>query len=396
MVQPKPKALIVGAGIAGLSTAWWLDKAGWSCIIIDKAPGIRSGGYVVGLAGICLETVQEMGLLKQLENLSFNADKNTIRDVRGRKLLELGYKDIYDKLGSYSVCRDDLARLIWTALPPSVDVRFSETVNSATEEEDGIVVTLASGDAMNVQLLIGADGIRSVVRSMIWKDQDFQVDLGYSYSVYDAEEIVRLESDCVSFNSPGHFDILYRIRKDRLAALHVWRNDYTKQYGAKFNTRDRLAKFEALRLLAGDNMQVADVLSAAEKSGTTPLVDTLTMVQMPRWSKGRVLLMGDAAHCLTLMSGQGAGMAITSAGILGKEIMASGSLSEALENHERKQRPRVERLQRRSAELAAWYIPKSTFWYWLRNMMLKLMPYSWIIAWFVNGLKEETKLTYEN
>lgn len=387
MEESRPKALIVGAGIAGLAAAWWLDRAGWTSILIDKAPSIRDGGFIVGLSGLCINTIKEMDIEEQLKAISYTFDYNVIRDSQGRELLRVAYEDVHGAVDNHSVGRDDLARILAKVLPETATIHFGETLEAAVEDGDKVKATLKSGQTIEADLLIGADGIRSSVRSMFWKGEDCLEDLGYSYAVYDVEQKKELEAKCVSFNSPGHLDMLYALRNNRLAALHIWRDDHTK-------LQDRNQRFETLRgVTSGGAELVTEVIDLAEKADASPLIDSLTMVNLQHWSKGRILLLGDAAHCLTLMSGQGAGMAIASAEILGKELMATKDVLQALANHEKKLRPPIDSLQLRSRKMAAMYIPKNRFWYWLRNILFKIMPYSWIVSYHVSGAKAEIELT---
>lgn len=373
----KPTALIVGAGIAGLSAAWWLDKAGWNSILIEKAPDIRDGGYLIGLSGPCLGTIKDMNLEAQVDDISYKLGHNLILDNQGRKLLRVAYDDLNRGLGNYALCRGDLARVLYDTLPETATIRYDETLEHAIEAGDKIQATLKSGQKIEVDLLIGADGIRSSVRSQFWKDEDCMENTGYFYAVYDVEQKEKLEDDCVSFNSPGHFDIFYSLRDNRLSALHIWRED---ERDVTLQSRQR--RFETLRATtARAAKQVTDVVDFAEETDTTIIIDSLTMVSLKQWSKGRVLLLGDAAHCLTLMSAQGAGMALTSAEILGKELMSSKDLFQALANHEKKLRPIIERLQQRTRNIAVLYIPRNWLLYCLRNLMFKIMPYSWIVYW---------------
>ncbi len=109
---------------------------------------------------------------------------------------------------------------------------------------------------------------------------------------------------------------------------------------------------------------------------------------MPAWSKGRVLLLGDSAHCLTLISGQGAGMAMTSACLLGEEL-ASGDIDAALVRHEKKLRPAIERLQTRSRKMANWFIPATPFAFHTRNTIMRLMPRRLLGRYFLRAVRSE-------
>ncbi|KAF9775289.1 hypothetical protein IL306_006613 [Fusarium sp. DS 682] len=382
----KPRAIIVGAGISGLATAWWLDKAGWTSTIIERAPTVLNGCYMMNLSGLCIETLRKMDLLKILDAISYELDENVIHDARGREIRHVKYRDVHGGLETRAVMRGDLANLLEKALPDSAEIRFLETLQEIVDDGNKVLAILSSDEIIEADLLIGADGLRSSVRSQVWKGEHVLENLGYSFAAYDVEG-KPLDSSCVSFNSPGHRDVLYSLRGNRLAALHIWRDDLGGQ-------QDRAHKFYLLRKAAAEGpTKVAEVIDAAERSGSPLVIDSLTMVRLPQWSKGRILLLGDSAHCLTLLSGQGAGMALVSAELLGKELMATKDVTYALLNHEKKLRPMIERLQARSRKLAATYIPKNVFVYYWRNFLTRILPYSWLAS--RHGNAAETNLLQE-
>ncbi|CAG9957025.1 unnamed protein product [Clonostachys rosea f. rosea IK726] len=329
----KPRAIIVGAGISGLSAAWWLDRAGWSSILIDKSPTIRDGGYMMSLSGLGYKTVHRMDL--NLESIIYTFDENTMQDHKGRELIRLRYKDFHG-VDSIALCRGDLSQALLQALPASATLRLGETVAELVDEGDSVQATLASGETLEGDLLIGADGIRSAIRDQLWKGEDCLDQLGYSYAAYDVDAVddeSKLQSSCDSFASPGRIDNFYYLRNERVAALHIWRNEATQP-------QDRELRFKILRnITKGASPLVTTILDRAEKSGSTSIIDTLTV-----WSKGRVMLLADSAHCLSLISGQGACMALASAELLSVELTNTKDVAQALVNHEKKLRPIIEKL----------------------------------------------------
>lgn len=386
----KPLALIVGAGIAGLAAAWWLDKAGWQCIVVDRAEAFRVGGYTMTISGLGHETVKHMDLLDELRSVAQNFEGNIINDCNGRELCRVKYADVHGGLDAIAVGRDDLARLLARSLPDSCSIRFQETVTKFTEEGDKVRVVLAGGDVIEADLLIGADGFRSKMRRNLWGDGDGGClePLGYYYAAYNFNEQQEIQNDCHSFNRPGQLDMLFAMRDKGMTGMHIWREDRT------LSTKSSQDKFDILhRITANSVPQVRAAIDRAEKEEALVNLDSLTLVTLPQWSKGRVVLFGDAAHCLTLLSGQGAGMALVSAEILGKELQKTTDVLEALRNHEAKLRPSIERLQARSRKMAAWYIPKSVISYHFRNLILRILPYSWIVDFHVSTLKSEIDLT---
>lgn len=383
----KPVAVIVGAGVAGLAAAWWLDKAGWSSIIIERAKGLRENGYMLGLSGLGYETVKRMGLHERLESLAYQINENVYKDSQGRELLRLRYRDFIRDLPYLAVRRTDLVRALAECLPQSASLRFAETVQDFEDTGDQVDVTLASGETLRVDLLIGSDGFRSSVRRHVFQPEEACLQpLGYYFSVYDVAAPKAFDTDFLSYAEPGHLAEYYALHDGRLAAMHVWRDD---RPGLE-KQPDRIKLLSEIS--ATSHPQVRELLSHTGDSGDPVVIDSLTMIDLPQWSKGRVILLGDAAHCLTLVSGQGAGMALASAEMLGQALQSSPDLPSALTLHEQRLRPIITRLQARSRKMAAVFIPHSNFAFRLRNFIMRNMPRRLLGWYFTSAIKAEMKL----
>lgn len=386
----KPRAIIVGSGISGLAAAHWLDDAGWDCLIIERAPSIREGGYLIGLTGLGYVSIKHLGIFDALQKVGYDMKENVIYDTSSREIVRISYKDAHG-VDNVAVCRGDLSQTLAGVLPASVTIRFGEAVTDFANRDDKVDVTLQNGETLTADLLIGADGIHSSMRDKLFPDAKPMHNLGYSFAVYDVEGHNDINSDCLSYTRPGHMDAFYRLRDNRLAAMHLWRSgDQPKVAHATGQ-----AAYEHLQTIAkGGHPQIADIVQRASDAGAPVLLDSLTMVKLPTWSQGRVLLLGDAAHCLTLMSGQGAAMAMASAEMLGQELKAHpDDILLALANHEKRLRPSITRLQGHSENLASAYITSNAFVYFLRNLILKIMPYSWLVAWHIKKINSEIELT---
>lgn len=383
----KPLALIAGAGIAGLSAAWWLDNAGWECIVIERAPEIRDGGYLITISGPGYQTIKKMGLLDRLAKLSQTFDCNIISDNNGKELRRIRYEDVNGGLESLAIRRTDLARALAESLPENVSIRYDQTISDIVDQRDTVRVVLNSGDVINASILIGADGFRSQIRQMFCMDSTCLHSLGYSYAAYDCGTESQFGQTCLSFNRPGHADFVYSLRDGQAVAMHIWSDERDEH-------KQRQDKFKLIReITTGAPTPVQQALERAEKASVSPIIDRVALTVLPHWSKGRILLLGDAAHCLTLVSGQGAGTALLSAEILGNEFKKTADVAQAIANHEKVLRPIVERLQEYTRRMAAFYIPKGAISYGFRNLLLKFMPYSWIISWHANNIRKETRLT---
>lgn len=381
----RPVAVIAGAGVAGLAAGWWLNRIGWHTIIVERRRSLVEGGYMLGLSGPGYDTVQRMGLLPALEDLSYVINENVYHDRQGRELLRLRYREFLHDLPYAALLRTDLVATLRAALPDHSDIRLGTTVSSITEDGGKALVRLDNGSEIEADLVIGADGVRSQIRHQLFGDRPEHLEhLGYRFAVYDLEASVKPDSDFLSFPEPGHLAEYYALKNGRLAALHVWHESDPTTVAAA----DRWQVLE--HVTRHSNVAVRDMLKSAQ-SGPAPLIDSLTMVTVPQWSLGRTVLLGDAAHCLTLVSGQGAGMAISSAALLAN-MLETMPVSEALREHEKRLRPAMTRLQQRSRAMASMFIPVNPVAFHLRNIFLKYMPKAWLGRYFTKAIRSEALL----
>lgn len=383
----RPLALIIGAGVAGLAAAWWLDKAGWRSVIVERASGLRENGYMLGLSGLGFETAGRMGLHERLKAASYTIDENVYKDSKGKELLRLRYRDFIRDLPFLAIRRNDLVRALSEVLPDTASICFGETVTDIENSDEGVTATLAGGEKIEADLLIGTDGFRSAVRQKLFgPDGACLKPLGYYFAVYDVGAPRSFDSDFLSYAEPGHLAEYYALHDGRLAAMHVWRD---QRVGLE-QAEDRFGLLAEVS--RESHPEVRALLEDARRNGASPLIDSLTMVDLPRWSNGRVLLLGDAAHCLTLVSGQGAGMALASAEMLGKALQTHMNVAEALALHEARLRPVIGRLQARSRKMASVFIPRSAFAFHIRNFVMRNMPRAWLGRYFTSSIKSEIEL----
>lgn len=379
-------ALIIGAGVAGLSAAWWLKKAGWRSVVIERAPDLRTAGHMLGLSGPGLEVAKRMGIEPQLQANACVINENIYRDRKGRELLRMRYGEFLKDLPYIALRRTDLVQALRDALGDDADIRFSAVAEKIVDSGDHVTVHLADGTHLSGDLLVGADGLRSWVRREVFgPDERFFKELGYRFATYDLEDTLNLGIDFLSYTEPGHIVEYYTLRDGRIAALHAWTTSETGIVPDE-------ARWPMLRHVARNgHPQVHEIIGAAQQ-GQLPLIDNLTLVDMPIWSKGRVILLGDAAHCLTLISGQGAGMSIASAAMLAEEL-GGKPIDEALRRHEERLRPAILKLQERSRKMGALFVPASPLSFHLRNFALRHMPRAWLGQYFINAIRSEILAT---
>ena len=162
------------------------------------------------------------------------------------------------------------------------------------------------------------------------------------------------------------------MREDLLAALFVWQDDG----GARVPREQRAAWLREVFAHAHQDIQSA---LAAQPEGF--YLDHLMQVQLPTWHQGRLVLLGDAAHCLTLASGRGASMALTGAWLLAEELARSQDVA-ALQRYEARLRPDIDILQALAPRMAGWYVPLTRRNWHLRNLFMRWTP-DWLSGWML-------------
>jgi 2-polyprenyl-6-methoxyphenol hydroxylase-like FAD-dependent oxidoreductase len=235
----------------------------------------------------------------------------------------------------FNFLRGDLERVIYGRFQRPDTIRFGTTIDSIERAGDVVSVTLTDGTKIDADLLVGADGVHSHVRQLAFGDEvQFSRPLGYEMVAFIVENPPAMARfHCfVTMTEPNREVSLYPIRGGRMAAFFLHTVDVAASRGAA--ARDR----RGLDHIYGDlNWVVPDLL---DRSRTAPsvLFDTVEQIRMPRWSCGRVALIGDACWCVSPLAGQGASMAVAGAYVLAHELHTAPSVDAALVRYDRRLR----------------------------------------------------------
>ncbi len=332
------RTLIVGAGIAGMSLAHWLREQGATVTVVEQAPGIRPGGYKVDIRGAALEVVERMGVLDEIRGRRTEIRAGAVVDASGRRVASMDGDTFGGRQhGDAEIRRGDLVRVLYDLTRDGVEYVFGDTVTAVGE--DG-AVTFASGGTRRFDLVVGADGLHSRVRSLVFGDEkEFVRDLGYGIGVFAVPNALGLDREEMTYVGPGRTALVYHTAGARDAtAMFLFAADGTDTA----DRRDRPAHEKLLAsAYAGEGWEVPRLLDAM--SGAPELYfDSMSQVHIDRWSRGRVVLLGDAAHCASPASGQGTSLALVGAYVLATELAAAGDLGAGLAAYERRMRPFAE------------------------------------------------------
>ncbi|WP_415268100.1 FAD-dependent monooxygenase [Acidovorax sacchari] len=393
--QKQPFALIAGAGVAGLAAAWWLSHAGWRVRIVERAAHLRDGGHMMGLSGPGLATVRKMGLVPRLKKVAYpDMGIHVYRNRAGREILRMDYRALLSEMDWITLRRTELVRILHEEIRDQIELSFGTTVAAFDNAESGIAIQLSDGSNLDADLLVAADGVHSALRAQAFApDVQCLRPLGYRYAAYDVPDTLRLKESFLSYAEPGLQSEYYTLASGRLAALHVWRS-------AEQGFVAPQARLDVLRDLVQNSHDVVRAVLDAVEPQADVVIDDLAVVELPRWHSGRVVLLGDSAHSLSLISGQGAGLALASASILAEELeRAAGrgagpsgqQLAVAFARQDQRLRPTVARLQQRSRKLAPAFVPATPLAFHLRNLALRTMPNALLRRVFLNGLKSEAE-----
>ena len=365
--------LISGAGIAGPTLAYWLKAAGLVPTLVEQAPALRSGGYVIDFWGLGYDIAERMGVAGAADRTGYHVRELRIVDARGERVTGFGTGVFRELTGGRYVTlrRSKLSRLLFETVRDDTEVVFGNEITGLQEHADGVQVTFRNAPGRRFDLVIGADGLHSNVRRLVFGPQErFEKQLGYFVAAFEARGYrPRDENVYFMYGEPGRMLGRFTLRDDRTLFLLVFAVDATTQSlppdlpAQKMMLRDRYgdAKWECPRMLC-------------ELDRTQDLyVDRVSQIRMERWSRGRVALVGDAAFCVSLLAGQGSALAMTAAYVLAGELARSGGgHEEAFEKYERTLRAYIEDKQRGAVRYAGAFAPKTGWGLFMRNQVIRL------------------------
>ncbi|GGS97278.1 FAD-dependent oxidoreductase [Planobispora rosea] len=360
------KVLICGAGIAGLTLAWWLRRGGAEVTVVERAAGPRSDGYMIDFFGSGYDVAERMGILGTLREIAADIDELVYADPRGRRAGGLRYASARAVLGGrvLSLMRGGLETVIRASLDPGVEIRYGTSITEIRDVPDGVEAELTDGTVFRADLLAGADGIHSVVRRLAFGPEDRYLSaLGYhtaSYLIRDAGLAEQVGRRAILVGVPDRQAGVYPTRDGALAAFLVHACPAT---ALPADPRTEIASRYR------DMGELTDRLLA--HCPEDPYYDCVAQIRMPGWSRGRTVLLGDAAHAVSLMAGQGASMAMGGAYTLAVELLGADT-GAALERYERRMRPFVLAKQESGRTSAEWMVPHQAWRIALRNRLFGL------------------------
>lgn len=371
MTQTK-RILISGASIAGPALAYWLQRYGFDVTVVEHAPALRKGGFGVDIRGAAILVLERMGIIDQVRAADTQMTGVYFMNSKGRVEGRLSEAGIGNQRGlDIEVMRDDFCNILHHLTKDTIHYIWGDSIISIHETEKGAEVQFARSQPQIFDIVIGADGLHSNVRSLTFGDEaTFKRSLGCYISIFTIDNYLNLDHSQQLYTIPDKTVGMYSARDNTEAkgmfifksgTLKYDRHDPISQKKLVADAFDGQTGWETQRLLKVMN------------DSTDFYFDEICQIHMPTWSKGRVSLVGDAAYGPSPLSGQGTSLALVGAYVLAGELKAAqGDYGTAFAAYEQELSAFVEKNQKVGRVAAEGMIESSSFKILLRNWMLRV------------------------
>jgi 2-polyprenyl-6-methoxyphenol hydroxylase-like FAD-dependent oxidoreductase len=380
-VRRRLEILISGAGIAGPTLAYWLVRRGHRPVLVERTPDLCVGGHAVDIRGTALEVVERMGLDTSVRDA--RTQILTLSAVRpdGRRTYDVALRPMHRARGDreIEIMRDDLVRILFSAVRDDVEVIFGDSVRALSQDGARVAVEFERGTPRQVDLVVGADGQHSGIRELaMGPERGLTHHLGAYLSIYTVDNLLGLNDRAVLYNEPGRAAAMFTLRgNERAKVVLLFRSaPLDIDFGDPACQHDLLR-----RRFAGMGWHTTRLLESLPDAYDF-YFDEMSQVRLPRWSTGRVALLGDAAFGPSPMSGQGSSLALIGAYLLTHQLAAESDPATAFDLWEKGFRPNVELNQALATDGMSTLLPASRLGVFMRNQSMRVLP---VLAGFGRG-----------
>jgi len=341
------RVLVVGAGIAGLTAAHGLARAGADVGVADKASRLDAHGYYLNLVGQCLSVLEAMGLREALEAARVPVRSNRVLERDGTLVRALDLSELNAPGVGLFVRRSALQAALVSALGPAIDLRLGTPVHVTVNAPDGVRVQLGGAED-TFDLVIGSDGVHSAMRHEV-SPSDAMVPLGVHYVAINVEGKFPDVEGAYTVNGPGRAITLTMVSDHRWTGL-FWVRNADEPVPRPGEVRAYLA-----RQFSGFGWIVRDLIERIDEQRCH--CGEATQVRAERWNHDAIALLGDAAWCLSPVAARGGAAALVGARRFVEALAAAPDLATASADFEREFRPVVHRAQQVAAQTLDYMLP---------------------------------------
>lgn len=364
--------LISGASIAGLSTAYWLAQFRHRVTLVEQAYAPRSGGVAIDIRMQALDVASEMGILDEVK-MRRVAAADIYEFVNAVSEVEATFdpaKQFYDSPNDVEILRDTLVDILMKSVPDHVEKLFGIGIEKLKNQESGVDVVFDDRTERHFDLVIGADGMHSNVRRLAFgPEPEMLRHLGLYVAIVKNCEVDEPVVGSIVYNLPGRMAML---RGDGTScSLLLGFRSPLLSYNYRDAVQQRNLVLEAFRDMHGWRM--AEVHRELERAQDI-YFDAVGQIVMPKWTKGRVALVGDSGYCASFFSGMGSSLAMIGARTLAQSIESNrGNLRLGLAAYDRTMAPIVAEAQEMAEGGAEILFPSTENEIEERNQRIKLL-----------------------
>ncbi len=346
---------------------------------------------MIDVWGLGYAMIERMGLKDRLRSLGYDISELRLVDRGGARIAAIDGDVIRSALSDrfFSIARGDLAKAIYDEVENRAGFMFGDTITGLDQHEDGVDVTFETAAPQRFDLVIGADGLHSVVRGLVFGPEiEFETFLGYRVAAFTADGYPHRDRNAyVSHTVPGRQIARYTLRDNKTGFYLIFRDDSREpRRAASTTTKRRISWRRSIAASAGKPPRCWTRFGVADDL----YFDVVSQIHMDHWSRGRVALLGDAASCPSLLAGEGSAFAMAGGYLLAHAIAESdGDHAAAFARYESAFKNFVTGKQKAASRMGGWFAPKTETTLVIRNLITRLLATRGFGAWAIRRMFQD-------
>lgn len=343
-IKMKKTVLISGASIAGLSMAYWMNHYGYKVTVVEIGPAPRMGGSPVDVRGEALDVAERMGILEKIKKAKVQTMGlefvNNLGKVEGTMLVEeIGAVRPGDDI---EIRRDDLVNILYANAQKDIEYRFNNRIKDIEQSEENVTVTFKDEKVEKYDFVIGADGIHSNVRKLVFgNEEQFTHFLNLYFSTFPVNGNLGKKDYAQIYTTPNNLALIYYYNDNYADGFLTFRSTEKIDYNYRDIQAQKKIVIDAFKGIGWKASQMIEELNKAENF----YFDQVCQIKMSTWNNGRVALIGDAGYAAAFPTGMGSSLAMQGATVLADAMAENTDYKIAFQKYNHSFRPMVETMQ---------------------------------------------------
>lgn len=339
-----PRVLIAGASFAGLASAYWMSRLGYTVTVVETAPGLKRGGTPVDIREGTVDIMKRMGLFEQVRARRLPSRSLSFKDACGATIAGMAAQaeDTREPDADCEIDRDVLLDILFEQVRNEVEFRFGDSIAGLRHTKEAVEVGFRSGLQCTYAFVIGCDGNHSALRRLYFgPEADYAFFMQHYFALAVVDKLLLDPQTTHIINLPGVAVMLnaYEDKTDVVLAFFSEREIPHDYRDIEQQRQITIAHFPDI------GPRTPEFVAALTGSSDF-YFDQFCQIRMPAWHRDRVVLVGDAAYCASPAAGMGGSLALVGASALAEAFtMYPDDLQEAFLEYDHRLRPFVEQVQ---------------------------------------------------